>query len=187
MATPPLILSTPVAHEAIVASPDLVLGRLRSFPKGSSCGRDGFRAQHFLDALSGSAAAISDDLIASITDVVNLWLSVSFPSALGEFVASAPLTPLIELGGSLRPIAVGIIWRRLVSKCAATHVGKEVNAYLGDYQFGMLDLSNTFNLIDHTAMLSEVRNLCPSISRWVELCYASPARLYYMDHVLSFS
>ncbi|XP_026456101.1 uncharacterized protein LOC113357055 isoform X2 [Papaver somniferum] len=216
-AAPPRISSTPVGHEAMKASTDLVVGRLKSFPKGTSCGWDGFRAQHFLDALSGSAAAISEDLIASITDVVNLWLSGSCPPALGEFVASAPLTPLVKPGGDLRPIAIGTIWRRMVSKCVATHVGKEINAYLGDFQFGvgakcggeailhavnrmleekggsdklsmlLVDLSNAFNLIDCTVMLSAVRKFCPSISRWVEFCYASPARLYYMDHILSSS
>ncbi|MCI97688.1 hypothetical protein A2U01_0118989, partial [Trifolium medium] len=33
-----------------------------------------------------------------------------------EFVASAPLTPLLKPDEGIRPIAVGTIWRRLVSK-----------------------------------------------------------------------
>lgn len=179
-AAPPQIPSIPIAQEAMTASADLVLGRLRSFPKGTSCGRDGLRAHHLLDAISGSAAAISEEVLAAITEVVNLWLSGMCPPILGEFVESAPLTPLIKPGGGLRHISVGTIWRRLVSKCAATHVGKEVNAYLGDYQFGvgakcggeailhdvnrmieekgdsnnlsmlLVDFSNAFNLIDRS-------------------------------------
>nr|GEW91715.1 hypothetical protein [Tanacetum cinerariifolium] len=35
---------------------------------------------------------------------------------LGEYNASALLTPLVKLGGGIRPIAVGTVWRRLVSK-----------------------------------------------------------------------
>ncbi|GJX55421.1 putative reverse transcriptase domain-containing protein [Tanacetum coccineum] len=31
-------------------------------------------------------------------------------------------------------------------------------------------------------MLEEVRLRCPTISRWVEFCYSSPARLYYGEH-----
>lgn len=42
----------------------------------------------------------------------------------------------------------------------------------------LVDFSNAFNLVNRTAMLREVRSLCPSISRWVEFCYAEPARLY---------
>ncbi|XP_026453906.1 uncharacterized protein LOC113355297 isoform X2 [Papaver somniferum] len=57
-----------------------VLSASKSFPKGTSCGRDGLRAQHLLDAFSGTAAEISDDLLHSIVGVVNLWLSVSFVS-----------------------------------------------------------------------------------------------------------
>ncbi|GKB91303.1 hypothetical protein Tco_0963575 [Tanacetum coccineum] len=33
-------------------------------------------------------------------------------------------------------------------------------------------------------MLEEVRLRCPAISRWVEFCYSSPARLYYGEHSL---
>nr|GEY63657.1 hypothetical protein [Tanacetum cinerariifolium] len=35
---------------------------------------------------------------------------------LGEYIASAPLTPLVKHGGGIRPIAMGTVWRRLVSK-----------------------------------------------------------------------
>ncbi|XP_026397972.1 uncharacterized protein LOC113293597 [Papaver somniferum] len=76
-------------HDAMIASTELVMSRLRSFPKGTSCGRDGFRAQHLLDVLSGPATVLSDDLIVSITDMVNLWLLGSFPSVLGEFICSS--------------------------------------------------------------------------------------------------
>lgn len=197
---------------------------LKSFPKDTSCGQDGLRAQHLLDALSGDAAAVSDKLfavsdklLASITGVVNLWLSGQCPADLGEFIASAPLTPLLKPGGGLRPIVVGSIWRRLVSKLAATTVGKEMAQYLGDHQFGvgipcggesilhsvnrllelqgtqphmsmlLIDFTNAFNLVDRTTLIREVRNRCPSISKWVEFCYAKPARLYYCDAILSSS
>ncbi|GJR43992.1 putative reverse transcriptase domain-containing protein [Tanacetum coccineum] len=56
---------------------------------------------------------------------------------LAEFVASAPLTPLLKPDNGIRPIAVGTIWRRLVSKVAMKGVGKEMSKYLGDFQFGV--------------------------------------------------
>lgn len=160
---------------------------IRSFPKGTSCGGDGLHAQHFLDALNGSAAAVADDLLASITAIFNLLLA----------------------GGGIRPIVVGTIWKRLVSKVASSIVGKEMSVYFSDFQFGvgvpcggeailhsfnrildekcnlnsmsmlLVDFQNAFNLVDKSATLSAVRNKCSSISRWVEFCYASPAKLYY--------
>ncbi|GKD98432.1 reverse transcriptase domain-containing protein [Tanacetum coccineum] len=48
----------------------------------------------------------------------------------------------------------------------------------------LVDFQNAFNLVDRTVMLEEVRLRCPAISRWVEFCYSSPARLYYGEHSL---
>lgn len=192
-----------------------VLQAFKSFPKGTACGRDGIRAQHLLYALSGAVASVADDLLQSIAGVVNLWLDGRCPAILGEYVASAPLTPLLKPGGGLRPIAVGTIWRRLCSKLAAISVCKDMNSYLGNHQFGvgipcrgegilhsankllemkgshdnmtmmLIDFSNAFNLVNRTVLINEVRSKCPSISRWIEFCYSKPARLYYNDAVLS--
>ncbi|KAJ0755819.1 putative reverse transcriptase domain, exostosin, DNA/RNA polymerase superfamily [Helianthus annuus] len=133
------------------------------------------------------------------------------PSCLAEFVASAPLTPLLKPDNGIRPIAVGTIWRRLVSKVAMKGVGKEMTKYLNDFQFGVrvsggaeailhsvnrvlserhtdgslamltVDFSNAFNQVDRSALLREVRMRCPSISLWVEFLYGQPARLYLGD------
>ncbi|PNX61244.1 hypothetical protein L195_g052353, partial [Trifolium pratense] len=82
---------------------------IKSFPKGTWCGRDGMRAQHLLDALCGEGSAVARDL----TPVVNMWLGGRCSNILSEFVASAPLTPLLKPNGGICPIAVGTIWRRL--------------------------------------------------------------------------
>lgn len=212
--TPPLtILSGNVSTAAISVDSKAVLDSIRSFPKGTSCGRDGLRAQHLLDALSGPAAVVSDELLNSITGVVNLWLSGDCPAVLGQYIASAPLTPLLKPDGGLRPIEIGTIWWRLCSKIAATSVGKDMANYLGNHQYGvgipcggesilhaanrlmklkgtennitmmLVDFSNAFNLVDRTTLIREVRDKCPHISKWVEFCYAQPARLYYNDSI----
>ncbi|XP_026410584.1 uncharacterized protein LOC113305798 [Papaver somniferum] len=48
----------------------------------------------------------------------------------------------------------------------------------------LVDFSNAFNLVDRTTMVREVRSKCPSIARWVDFCYAKPARLYYNEFTL---
>jgi len=80
---------------------------------------------------------VARDLLCVITLVVNLWLGGRCPLSLAEFVASAPLTPLLKSHGEIRPIAVGTIWRRLVSKVAMKGVGKDMAKYLNDFQFGV--------------------------------------------------
>ncbi|CAL1354470.1 unnamed protein product [Linum trigynum] len=63
----PFLPTLPVDHHPLVGSSFVVLDMIRSFPHGTSCGRDGFRAQHLMDYLGGAAVAISDELIASNT------------------------------------------------------------------------------------------------------------------------
>ncbi|GJT72809.1 hypothetical protein Tco_1032095 [Tanacetum coccineum] len=93
---PPLTLSSsPLGVDALFVHKDMVLNRIRSFPKGTSCGRDGLRAQHLADILGGTASAVADDLLGSI----------------------------IGPGGGLHPIAVGTVWRRFISKVASSSVG----------------------------------------------------------------
>ncbi|GJY00021.1 hypothetical protein Tco_0357039 [Tanacetum coccineum] len=55
-------------------------------------------------------------LVSSITQAMNLFLDGKCPKLLGEYIDSAPITPLVKPGGGIRPIDVGTIWRRLVSK-----------------------------------------------------------------------
>nr|GFD55524.1 putative reverse transcriptase domain-containing protein [Tanacetum cinerariifolium] len=87
-----------IDHHHLIASPSMVLDRIKSFPRGTSRGRDGLRAQHLIDCLSGDAVAISDDLVSFITQVVNLFLDGKCPKMLGEYIASAPLTLLVKPG-----------------------------------------------------------------------------------------
>ena len=143
--------------------------------------------------------------------MVNLWLGGRCPLSLTEFVASAPLTPLVKLDNGIRPIVMGTVLRRLMSKVAMKGVGKDIAKYLGDFQFGVgvpggtkailhsvsrvvserhadgslamitVDFSNAFNLVDRTGLLLEVRERCPSILLWVEFLYGQAARLYLGD------
>ncbi|GJR79081.1 reverse transcriptase domain-containing protein [Tanacetum coccineum] len=132
-------------------------------------------------------------LIAS-RDVVQIGSSVSpprkCPMLLGEYIASAPFTPLVKPGGGIRPIAVGTIWRHLVSKEGGEAIIHAVNRLVEDrgddvgLSMLLVDFQNAFNLVDRTVMLQEVRLRCPAISRWVEFCYSRPARLYYGEHSL---
>ncbi|GJU04921.1 hypothetical protein Tco_1121351 [Tanacetum coccineum] len=175
---PPTMPSNTFSEPPLVAEIDCVFGCIKSFPEGTSCGRDGLRAQHILDALCGEGSATATDLLKAITSFVNLWLAGRCPPILAEFVASAPLTPLLKPDNRTRPIAVGTIWRRLVFKVAMKGVGKEMSKYLGDFQFGVgvsgganrvlsehhndgslamltVDFSNAFNLVDRSTLLHE--------------------------------
>lgn len=106
---PPVMPGSLPSEPPLVVDVDSVLGCIQSFPKGTSCGRDGLRAQHILDALCGEGSAIAVGLLKAISVVVNLLLEGRCPKVLAEFVASAPLTPLLKPDNGIRPIAVGAI------------------------------------------------------------------------------
>ncbi|GKF93269.1 hypothetical protein Tco_0279988, partial [Tanacetum coccineum] len=81
------------------------------------------------------------------------------PPILAEFVAFAPLKPLLKPDNGIQPIAVGTIWRRLVSKVAIKGVGKEMSKYFSDFQFGV-GVSGGAKAILHSVnrVLSEYHN-----------------------------
>ncbi|GJR24240.1 hypothetical protein Tco_0972767 [Tanacetum coccineum] len=190
----PSLLDSHIDHHHLIASQDVVLDMIKSFPRGTSCGRDGLRAQHLMDCLSGAALAISDKLDSSITQVVNLFLEGKCPTMLGEYIANAPLTLLVKPGGGIRPIAVGTIWRRLVSKVSATMIGHSLDGYLVGLQFGV-GVPGGGEAILHTVNhLVEDRGDDVGLSmllvdfqnefNLVEFCYSSLAKLYYGEHSL---
>ncbi|GJX31972.1 putative reverse transcriptase domain-containing protein [Tanacetum coccineum] len=88
--------------------------------------------------------------------------------------------------GGIRPIAVGTVWRRLVSKVSATMIGHSLDGYLDGLQFGVGGSRRVEALIHAVIVwlryVEESRIRCPAISRWVGFCYSSPARLYYGEH-----
>lgn len=206
-APPPSIPAHDNFVPALSVEDDVVLSAIKSFPKGTSYGRDGLRAHHLLDAFSGASSAISDELLQSIIGVVNLWLGGHCPSSLGEFIASAPFTPLLKQGGGGE---TNWSWDHLEAAMFQTgrrFLLKHLFTYLSDFQFGMgtscggegilhaanrllelkrncatqtmmlFDFVNAFNLVDRSAMLKEVSLHCPNISKWVEFYYSNPTRL----------
>ncbi|GKB50045.1 putative reverse transcriptase domain-containing protein [Tanacetum coccineum] len=153
-----------IDHHHLVASPAVVLDRIKSFSRGTSCGRDGLHAQHLMDCLSGVAVAISDELVSSITQVVNLILDGKCPQQVGRVHC--------QVASGSEAIFHSV--NRLIEAC-----GEDVGLSML-----LVDLKNAFNLVDREVMLREVRLCCPAISHWVEFCYSNPARLYYGEHTL---
>lgn len=116
-----LFSETPIAVEV-----DIVFRCIKSFYKGTSCGRDGLRAQNLLNAMCGEGYFVSRDLLCSITVVVNLWLGGRCRMSLEEFISSTSLTLLLKCDGRIKPIDIGFVWRRLVSKVEMKGVIKGV-------------------------------------------------------------
>ncbi|GJR96990.1 putative reverse transcriptase domain-containing protein [Tanacetum coccineum] len=183
----PYLPHIPYDHHHLIASLTVVLDIIKSFSRGTSCGRDGLRTQHLIDCLSGYVVAVSDELVSSITQVVNLILDRSYPKMLGEYIASAPFTPLVKPGddGYLDDLQFGVGVSG-GSEAILHVVNRLIEGYGDDVGLSMflVDFKNAFNLVGQEVMLREIHLRCPDISRWVEFCYSNLARLYYGEHTL---
>ncbi|KEH33078.1 hypothetical protein MTR_3g021185 [Medicago truncatula] len=132
-----------------------------------------------------------DTVLKCIKSILNGHLVVEMGGrcalSLVEFVASSPLTPLLNPDGGIHPIAFGV--RVSSGADAILHsVNRVLNLRHGDDSLTMLtvDFSNAFNLVDRSALLRDVRLRCPCISLWVEFLYGEAARLYVGGgHIMS--
>nr|GEV61614.1 hypothetical protein [Tanacetum cinerariifolium] len=186
----PSLPHIPIDYHQLTASPVVVLEIIKSFPRGTSCGRDGLRAQHLMGCLSGAVVAIFDELVSSITQVFNLFLDGKCPKMLGEYIASAPLTPLVKPKGWYTSYCCGYCFEAFGFQGGRESILHAVNRLIEDRRdeavlsMLLVDFKNAFNLVDREVMLQEVRIRCLAISRWMEFCYSTPARLYYREHTL---
>jgi len=197
-----------------LCSNSIVLQCLRSFPKDTAPGGDGFRPQHLLDCFRGSASGFQSLLLEQVKSLVFLLLNGQCPGTLAPFIASAPLTALRKKDHGVRPIAVGLIWRRLASKVALKSVIHDAKLFLGDFQFGVgfkgggeaiihstnrflasfgtsmgmtlaaIDFSNAFNEIHRPLFLKVVVDKFPHLFPWVSFTYGQPGRLYFDEKVI---
>nr|GEW35161.1 hypothetical protein [Tanacetum cinerariifolium] len=185
--TAPSLPHIPIDHHPLIAPSTMVLDRIKSFLHVASCRRDGLHAQHLMDCLSGADVVISDALVSSITQVMNLFLVENCPQMWGEYIASALLTSLVKSRGDdyLDGLQFGVRVSR-GSEAILYVVNRLIEGYGDDVGLSMLlvDFKNTFNLVDREVMLREVHLRCPTVSRWVEFCNSNPSILYYGEHAL---
>ena len=106
----------------LLVDQEQVLSALRSFRRGSSPGGSKLRIQHLLDAISGTTAPAAVECQAELTRFVNTLLSGRTDQRISPWLVGAPLTALKKPAGGLRPVAVGEVLRRLVSRLACSAV-----------------------------------------------------------------
>ncbi|MBM4023654.1 MAG: hypothetical protein FJ284_15705, partial [Planctomycetes bacterium] len=192
------------AAAAAQADGEAVLKALNSFPRLSGAGPSGLRPQHLKEAL---VPGLRDEVIRQLTLLVNRLAKGDVPADVRPWLCGASLVALKKETGDLRPIAVGETLRRLTAKVLCSAVSAEVRQILEPLQVGVgtpggaesvvhvlrqwlcrnraeankviasLDLSNAFNSVDRSRVMSAVRHAIPSLAPWVDLCYGEDSYL----------
>lgn len=99
--------------EPFETSSDQVTNAIKHFPISSSGGIDGLRPRHLKDLISFTCGDSSTKLTSSVAKLVNVIRSGNICSRLLPVFYGAALIALAKKNGDIRPIAIGLTWRRL--------------------------------------------------------------------------
>ena len=119
---------------------DLICAVVRSFNLGSAPGGSGLRPGHLTDPMALPMGDVDHRLSEPLTRVCNILAGGKAPLQAAEWIAGAPLTPLKKRDLGVRPIAVGELMRRLVSRafCLLPALKKRTQAcFLELHQLGV--------------------------------------------------
>ncbi len=130
---PPL----PSSPTSFTITSSVVQQAIASFPNGTGPGPSGFRASHLKEAIICPSPVVRLALLNSITSFVNFLCQGVIPSEITPHLCGALLLATKKKSGGLRPIAVGEVLRRLVSKCVARSVRLSAVNYLSPLQLGV--------------------------------------------------
>ena len=152
---------------------------------------------------------VTGTLVDAITDLVNLILAGGVPDFVRAEFLGASLLAFAKKGGGVRPIAVGLTLRRLVSKVANFHAVQSCASILAPRQLGVgikggaealahaarrylsgmgpgqvlvkLDFSNAFNTLRRDSMLEATAQFAPDLLPYVISVYGSTTMLSFGD------
>ncbi|MEM7375696.1 MAG: reverse transcriptase domain-containing protein, partial [Bacteroidota bacterium] len=204
----PSVSIPPSLPPAVTFSSESVLGQLRRFATLSAPGPSALRVEHLLEAINCGSPNLGARVLTVVTQMVNLLVSGSLSASLMSFICAATLIPLRKKDPGVRPIAIGDVFRRLVSKCLCFHFRSDMREFLAPHQLGVayprgvesvvhsarhliaehghsstkvmlkVDFRNAFNMVSREVFLEETRTHFPGLSAWVHACYGSPTPLY---------
>lgn len=179
-----------------------------NFQHGSSGGLDGLRPQHLKDILRVELGENGKLLLTRLANFCDLLYNGKAPDFIVPILYGARLCAFNKKDNTIRPIAIGSTYRRLVAKIACARISGKLGAEFKPTQFGFgtkggaeagahaarsfvnaqhssikffmkLDFQNAFNELERDAMLLSTYKDCPEIYRFVKQCYSQPTKLSF--------
>jgi hypothetical protein len=187
-----------------------VVKALKSFSPGTAPGPTGLRAEHLKLILGSGSPNTRNKAADGLRELVNAMAAGGVPEDIAPFLAGATLFAAKKKGGGVRPIAVGLVTRRLVSKCFAASTAEKAAEILSPLQVGVgikrgcealvhgaralfegrkrgglqIDFINAYNMADRQEALRQVEQHFPTMANWVQTCYGCHANLYLGDVII---
>ena len=188
---------------------DIYINCVKNFLKDSAAGVSKFYATHLSNAFLCPSPGYGDQAISAVLEVVNLLARGEAPIFIAPYLCGAGLLARKKKDGSIRPIAVGEILRRLVAKCLCRLSSQKAASLLVPLQVGVgvpggceavphalnglvasvgdttslaipqVDLKNAFNTLDPSSILRQLADQFPELLRWVNYCYSQPSWLNF--------
>ena len=142
-----------------------------------------FKYAEHIQAVLKAMPGRRDRALEALTSLVNTMAVGEVPQEVAPFLCSARLVGIAKTDGGVRPIAVGGLLKRLVSRCCAVRLQAKAAAFLAPHQLGVgvrggceaivhtvrkvleadptllclqADLVNCFNLVDRQVGMEEV-------------------------------
>ena len=134
---PPPALPPGLVPPSISLNEQAVLRGAKSFPIGSAPGPSGFRPCHLKEAAGCPSPDQAGQFLSRLTRFVNLLAAGRIPPSVTPHLCGATLLASRKKNGGHRPIAVGEVLRRLVSKCLATHTRQTAVSILSPLQLAV--------------------------------------------------
>lgn len=200
-------------EETFDTSSEQVVNAIRHFPISSSGGIDGLRPRHLKDLISFTCGESASKLTSAASKLVNVIRSGKICQELPPIFYGAALIALAKKNGDVRPIAIGLTWRRLAGKIACFSIRTELAGSLAPIQNGFgvkggaeaivhavrefsmashqspiavvkFDYKNAFNEMFRKFLLKEIRNEAPSLFPMMQQAYKDPSDLFYGNVVI---
>ena len=198
-----------ITAENISCSKEDVRRGIQSFRNGSGAGIMGLYPQILKDLTSKEVGVAGENLLEAITKFFN---EVVFPGkvpneALSTFYGAA-LMGLEKIDGGIRPIAIGLTFRRLAAKIIMQKLHGKCEELFQPIQLGVctkngceiavhglrkwlespsdlervllkIDFANAFNSIRRDVLLDLVKEHTPQIYRFIHQAYANNSNLFF--------
>ena len=119
---------------ALKLTPEKISKSLDEFTLGTACGFSALRLEHLLQCRE---ADTTGQFLVVLADLCQLLAEGRVGLDIQPFLGGASLSALVKKCGGIRPVAVGEIIRRLVSKALLNEVRDAIAPVLGPQQFGV--------------------------------------------------